>query len=224
VQSDVATCDVPDLMTLYPGVFPASPWAAWADAPECAEARHDAIIILGCPSEADGSPSDCQQGRVDKALKFAAGGYGDTYIVTGGAVANEHVEAEALRDLLIAAGVPSANIEVEPQARHTDENLYYSGLIMAAHGWTSAIVISEPEHLWYTAVCDANCCVDKGRLSAFQYHTGPGGTLIEKAATYVLYPAAETVTQAECDHLETPSKFMCTNMDERLACADDFQL
>lgn len=220
----VATCPVPDLLTLHPGVLPASPWAPWVSAPECVEAPHDVILVLGCPSDADGSSSPCQEARIDKALLFAAGGYSDRFIVSGGAVANDHVEAHALRDLLVAEGVPLANIEVEPVARHTDENLYYSGLVMAAKGWDTALVISEPEHLWYTAVCDANCCVGKGRLSAFQYHTGQDGVIIEKAATYVLYPSAATIAESECDHLETTTKFMCTNMDERLACADDFRL
>jgi len=220
----VATCAVPDLMTLHPGFLPASPWALWESAPSCLEARHDAIIILGCPSDADGTSSSCQEGRVDLAMKFAQAGYGDRFIVTGGAVANAHVEAYALRDLLVAEGVPEASIETEPVARHTDENLYYSGLIMTAKGWDTAIVISEPEHLWYTAVCDANCCVEKGRLSAFQYHVGATGELIEKAATYVLYPTATTVSDGECSHIETSTKLMCTNMDDRKACADDFQL
>ena len=41
------------------------------------------------------------------------------------------------------------------------------------------------------------------------------------AATWVLGPS---VTEAECDHLEQSTKAMCTNLDDRLACADDFQL
>jgi len=217
----VATCPVPDLMTLHPGFLPASPWALWPTAPDCVQARHDAIIILGCPSDSDGTSSSCQEGRVDLALEFSQAGYGDRFIVSGGAVANSFVEAYALRDMLVARGVPLASIEVEPLAQHTDENLYYSGLVMAAKGWDTALVISEPQHLWYTATCDANCCVEKGRMSTFQYQVG---NVIEKAATYVLYPSATTVTEGECSHIETSTKLMCTNMDERKACADDFQL
>jgi hypothetical protein len=40
----------------------------------------------------------------------------------------------------------------------------------------------------------------------------------------VLYPQASRVSDLECGQIETPSKFMCTNMSARLACASNFQL
>jgi hypothetical protein len=41
---------------------------------------------------------------------------------------------------------------------------------------------------------------------------------------YVLYPQAARVGDLECAQIETPSKFMCTNMSSRMACADSFRL
>ena len=66
----------------------------------------------------------------------------------------------------------------------------------------------------YTAVCDADCCVDNYQV----------GDATEKSGTYVLYPAATQVSDAECSHIEFPSKAMCTQLGSRLACADNFQL
>jgi uncharacterized SAM-binding protein YcdF (DUF218 family) len=46
-----------------------------------------------------------------------------------------------------AAGVPAAEIVVEPKARNTIENIFYSDQIMKQHGWNSAEVVSSPSHL-----------------------------------------------------------------------------
>ncbi|MBW2257017.1 MAG: YdcF family protein [Deltaproteobacteria bacterium] len=219
---DPALCPLPALDVHYPGLFPINPFDDWAAAPGCLVGPHDAIIILGCPSEDDGTPSDCQQGRVDLAVRFSQAGYGDRFIPTGGAVANAYVEAYALRDLLVGAGIPEDHVFPEPLAAHTDENIYYSSQIMVTQGWDSALVVSEPEHLLYAAVCDANCCVELGRLATFAYPLASGAS--EKAASYVLAPPADPVSEVECNHLELPTKLMCSNLDDRLACADDFQL
>ena len=48
-----------------------------------------------------------------------------------------------MRDLLIDRGVDAGDIIVEENAEHTDENIYFSSLIMQDQGWRSAIVVSE---------------------------------------------------------------------------------
>jgi uncharacterized SAM-binding protein YcdF (DUF218 family) len=44
-------------------------------------------------------------------------------------------------------GVPASAIVKEPRALNTIQNLYYSEQIMRQHGWTSAEIISSPDHL-----------------------------------------------------------------------------
>ncbi len=217
----VAACAVPDLITVFPTNLPNSPASNRPMAPECVQDAHDAILILGCPTSASGLPAACQRERVALALRFHAQGYGDWFIVSGGAVANEYVEADMLAQLLEEEGVSPARIVKEPQAEHTDENLYYSGVLMQARGWNTALVISEPGHLYYTATCDANCCVEKGRLTVLTFPLTEGDVMV---GTYVLYPDAAPVTEAECDHIQGGAKLMCTQLSSRKACADDFQL
>ena len=218
----VPTCDLPSLQTHYPtGELP-NPFDDWEDLPTCVSTPYDVMIVLGCPSDDDGTPSECQERRAQLALQLADAGYGDTFITTGGAVHNEFVEAEFLRDLLIDGGVDSASITLEPLAEHTDENLYYSGEIMADNAWTRAIVVSDADHLMYAAVCDANCCVKKGRL--WTYDLPLSADEVAKVAIYHLFPDADPIEEDDCETSVLPMSLMCLNLDNRLACDDDFQL
>jgi len=155
-------------------------------------------------------------------------GLGDRFITSGAAVHNSYVEAATLRDLLIARGVPAAQITTELQARHTDENIYYSTQLMAAQAWRSALVVSDdPGHLILSAVCDSNCCVALGRLTVKTFPLklpGQSTTTPQAVGHYALYPHAEPVAPAECTFIETPLKFMCTNLKTRLACAGNVML
>ena len=218
-------CPVPPMTTLYPGGLPPNPYAPQPAADSCIRRRHDAIIVLGCPNQASGDPAVCQKRRVELAVALSQAGYGDRFIASGAAVHNSYVEAETLRTLLLAQGVPAAQIYIENQANHTDENIYYSSQIMAAHGWRSALVVSDdPGHLILSAVCDSNCCVDLGRLTVLAFalqlpgEAAPGPHAV---GHYALYPAtapAAPVAPAECSHITAPLKLMCTNLAMRKAC------
>lgn len=215
-----ATCAVPSLIESFPGLLPTNPYDPWEEADDCVASAHDVLVLLGCPSNEDGSPSRCQIERADLAVAFWRAGYARRFITTGAAVHTADVEAEALKRLLLERGVPEAWIEVEPRAEHTDENIYFSSLIMERNGWETALVLSDDAgHLQMTALCDCNCCVRKGRLSLHAFPLGGDGG-VAKAGHYVLYPFARPVTEAECDHLRFPLRFMCTQLDTRLYCQD----
>jgi len=221
----VLTCPVGSMDTLYVGALPPNPYGAWPAAPDCVKGYHDVIIVLGCPSNDNGSPANCQTGRVDIAMRLQAAGYGDRFIVSGGAVHNQWVEAEALRALLLSRGVANDRIWLEPQAEHTDENIYFSTQIMKAQGWRSALVVSnDPGHLMMTALCDSNCCVELGRLTLFAMPVTGGLFPNDNVGHYVLIPPAQPSTDAECTTIQGPIKFMCTNLASRRACKDDFKL
>jgi hypothetical protein len=218
--SDAALCAVPSMIDLFPGTLPPNPYGDLFDADACVSQPHDVIIVLGCPNEDDGSPAACQTERVDIAMSLYQAGLASAFITTGAAVQNQWIEAETLRDLLVAEGVSPASISMDPLAQHTDENLYYATKIMEAEGWESALVVSDdPGHLVMTAVCDSNCCVDLGRLTIVEL-ASPAVTV----GHYARFPWGQEIAQAECDHIESPLKFMCINLATRLACKDNFQL
>jgi hypothetical protein len=208
------------MLAQYGGEAPPATFAPGLSAPACARASHDAIVVLGCPTYADGGAAPCQIARADIAVAAARAGLGERFITTGAAVATPFVEAETLRTLLRDRGVADEKIVVEPKAEHTDENLYFSSRLMQERGWKTALVVSEdPRHLVMTAICDANCCVELGRLTVFQFDD-------RKLGHYVLYDApsadAPRVTEDECNAIRP--KLMCLNEGDRRACARRFML
>jgi hypothetical protein len=218
----VSFCPVQPMDQLYPGTFPPNPYGTLTAATQCVSAMHDVIIVLGCPNNADGTPSTCQTKRADLAVAFMNAGYGTQFITSGAAVQNAFVEADTLKQLLVARGVPAASILTDTRAQHTDENIYYSTRIMEAYGWTDAIVISEdPGQLVYEATCDSNCCVALGRLTVLDFSIG---CMTVAEAHYVRYPWAASVPTAECSFIENPLKAMCLKLSSRRACASNFQL
>ena len=107
----------------------------------------DTLIVLGNPAEADGAPSPEQRERTLEGVREYRAGVAPHLIFTGGAAHNRFVEADVMKDLAVAQGVPASDITVEDQAQNTIQNIYYSEQIMEAHHWKSAEVISSPSHL-----------------------------------------------------------------------------
>jgi hypothetical protein len=219
----VTSCPTESMVTLYPDPWPPDPMGPKPPATACVAAPHDVIIVLGCPNDADGTPSTCQTARADIAVGLMNAGFGQRFITSGAAVHNAYVEADTLKGLLVGRGVPDASIWTDTRAEHTDENIYYSTQIMVQQGWTNALVVSEdPAHLVMTGLCDSNCCVDLGRLTVFEFPLAMGQTVL--AGHYALYPWTAAVSKAECDQIEIGSKFMCVNLPTRRACAGNLQI
>lgn len=112
-----------------------------------AATRFDTIIVLGTPSLPDGSPSPDQRMRVDEGVREYFAGVAPHMIMTGGAAHNRFVEAHTMVALARAEGVPGEALVEEGRAQNTIQNIFYSQLLMKAHGWGSAEVVSSPSHL-----------------------------------------------------------------------------
>ncbi|MBI5508071.1 MAG: YdcF family protein [Deltaproteobacteria bacterium] len=103
----------------------------------------DVIIVPGCPTEADGSLSGCLRRRIVWAELLFHEGLAKEIITSGAATYNRYFEAEALAAGLVALGVPPERIWLEPDARHTDENVFYALLLALRLGATSIAVASD---------------------------------------------------------------------------------
>jgi uncharacterized SAM-binding protein YcdF (DUF218 family) len=114
--------------------------------------RFDAIIVLGTPANQDGTPSPEQRERTLEGIREFKAGIAPHLIFTGAAAHNQFVEAHTMATLALAQGVPPDAILEEGKAQNTVQNIFYSQQIMAAHGWTSAEVVSSPSHLPRTAL------------------------------------------------------------------------
>lgn len=112
----------------------------------------DTLIVLGCPTKLDGSPTPEQRERVLESVREYRRGVSQHIIMTGGAAHNRFTEAHAMSMFAQANGVPASAVIEEDQARDTIQNIFYSEKIMARHSWHTAEVISSPYHLPRTAL------------------------------------------------------------------------
>jgi uncharacterized SAM-binding protein YcdF (DUF218 family) len=112
-----------------------------------AQGHFDTLIVLGYPTNPDGSPSMEERARVAGAVAAYRAGDAAHIIMTGGPAHNHFVEAEVMAEVAEEDGVPESAIEVEGKARNTIENIWYSRRIMQQHGWASAEVVSDPAHV-----------------------------------------------------------------------------
>lgn len=111
----------------------------------------DVIIVFGCPSYEGNIASDtfsaCIQARARHAADLYRRGMSQHIIPTGGMTGPPPTEAAAMSQLMQKDGVPESAIYLEERARSTVDNVRYSREIMQAHNWTTAILVSEPNHI-----------------------------------------------------------------------------
>jgi uncharacterized SAM-binding protein YcdF (DUF218 family) len=91
--------------------------------PPLGAARSCAVLVLGFPSEANGTPSAVQRFRVEAGVSVYRKQHCDRIILSGGAVANGTVEADSMAGLAAGFGIPRQAIVGERRSRTTWENV-----------------------------------------------------------------------------------------------------
>lgn len=109
--------------------------------------EYDAIIVLGAGLLADDSPSPTTGKRVMHGVELFRQGKADTLLLSGGRGGNSITEADAMRSLAVAAGVPDDCILLERLSRSTLENAIYSARLMQDRGWLTALIVSDRLHM-----------------------------------------------------------------------------
>lgn len=107
----------------------------------------DVLVVLGHPANPDGGPSPAMQEQVALAMALYRAGLAPALLFTGGAVYNQHIEAQVMARLAMQQGVPAAAIITETLARDTIENAGYCRQVMHDRCWQSAIVVTTPYHV-----------------------------------------------------------------------------
>jgi uncharacterized SAM-binding protein YcdF (DUF218 family) len=130
----------------------------------------DTLIVLGNPSNPDGSPGPEQRERVLEAVREYKAHVSPNIIVSGAAAHNAVTESHSMAKLALDQGVPASAIVEEPRARNTIQNLIYSSELMHQHNWSSAEIVSSPSHLPRTAVLMNDLNLKRPNLS-FDWHT-----------------------------------------------------
>lgn len=130
-------------------LFFAGAWSVYETIPRrnTDQSHFDAIIVLGCPANPDGTPSLTQRERVTEGVVEYRRGVAPHLIVTGGPAHNQYVEADVMARFAETEGVPADAVLEEARAHDTIQNAFYSVQIMQTHGWHSAEIVSSPSHL-----------------------------------------------------------------------------
>ncbi len=106
----------------------------------------DVIIVLG-----GGSPSTERRAR--HAATLYARDLAPVLLCSGGyrSAPDAPTEADHCAETAQAAGVPAAAILRETNSLSTRDNASAAADLMAAHGWRSAVLVTDDYHLWRAA-------------------------------------------------------------------------
>jgi uncharacterized SAM-binding protein YcdF (DUF218 family) len=115
---------------LAAGVIGVSVFLAVHGSTNTATGDEEAVIVLGAAVHGS-EPSNTLTGRLDAALAYHRRNPSALIVVTGGQGFQEDLpEGAAMRDYLLAHGVPADDIVTEDRARDTVENFAYSKALL----------------------------------------------------------------------------------------------
>ena len=120
--------------------------AIWWTARQDARPASDAIVVLGS-AQYNGVPSSIFAARLEHALSLWEDGVAPVVVTVGGkAAGDQFTEAEAGRDYLAAAGVPTDSLLAVPEGVDTLESMRAVGAAFAERGWSRAVLDTDPWH------------------------------------------------------------------------------
>jgi uncharacterized SAM-binding protein YcdF (DUF218 family) len=136
----------------------------------------DAIVVFGGGVGESGEAGGGYQERVVAAVDLYRAGYARAIVFSSG-FRFAMREAEVMRDLAIANGVPAEAITLEDHAANTHENVVFSNAILQKHGWKSLLLVSSPYHMrramwaWRAAAPDVTVVPTPVQQSLFYSHS-----------------------------------------------------
>ncbi|WP_332876195.1 YdcF family protein [Massilia sp. S19_KUP03_FR1] len=108
----------------------------------------DVGVVLGSKVMPDGTPSARLRARLDRAADLYGQGMFAHLIVSGGTGVERFSEARVMaRYLAEQRGVPAAAILLDEHGDDTDATARNSAAIMRAHGFASALVVTQYFHI-----------------------------------------------------------------------------
>jgi uncharacterized SAM-binding protein YcdF (DUF218 family) len=99
----------------------------------------DAIVVLGCRGSALAR-------RVDRAIQLYREGAAPLLVLSGGGT-GPVPEAEYMRRIAIAGGIPEEALLLDAVSHNTIENARETARLMAARGLRSVLLVSDRTHL-----------------------------------------------------------------------------
>ena len=110
-----------------------------------APGRADAIVVFAGGVGESGQPGAGQE-RISKAVSLYREGVAPAVIISSGFVFALR-EAEVMKTLAVANGVPAEAIILEERAANTYQNVEYTTAILRNNGWKRIALVSSPYHM-----------------------------------------------------------------------------
>ena len=110
-------------------------------------ASYDALIVLGAGAPPEGWANPVLVERVCKAVQERKAGRAGRLIMSGGTTAGHIAEAEMMRAVAVAMGVPARDVLIEPSSVDTRENAAFTLRLARAAGIRSAALVTHRSHL-----------------------------------------------------------------------------
>ena len=102
--------------------------------------RDSVIVVLGARVFPDGRPSPALERRMHVAIGLYRAGVAPCLLLSGGG-GQAVTEAEVMRRLALAAGIPPSALLVEPVSRNTVENAIQAARLLASRDPAAAVVL-----------------------------------------------------------------------------------
>ena len=107
--------------------------------------KADCILVLGAGLKPDGSPSDMLRDRLSFACDLWEEGVSDTVLVSGDRASESYDEVTAMKNYLLAHGVPEKAILEDPKGYSTSESLKRAKDVF---GYENVVVVTQRYHLY----------------------------------------------------------------------------
>jgi uncharacterized SAM-binding protein YcdF (DUF218 family) len=168
--------------------------AIWWTARQDARPRSDAIVVLGS-AQYNGRPSSIFAARLEHAMKLYKAGVAPVIVTVGGKETGDRfTEAEAGRDYMASAGIPTSALLAVPKGVDTLESMKVVAAAFGQHGWHSAVLVTDPWHAMRAQKMAEDAGMDavssptrqgpavETRATQFKY-------ILRETAAYLLYRA-----------------------------------
>ncbi|HEY3754220.1 MAG TPA: YdcF family protein [Pseudonocardiaceae bacterium] len=164
----------------------------------------DVILVLGA-AQYNGDPSSILQARLNHAKTLYDEGVADHIVTVGGRQpTDKYTEAQAGDIYLSDNGVPKDRITEVNTGNDTLTSLQAAAAVLKAHGWGSAVLVSDPWHMFRSETMAEASGIDAWTSPT---HSGPA---VQTRSTQLRYIFRETaallyyrVTKAPADDVGT---------------------